>query len=260
MAHFGLAQNPPTTNTIAAFTIRDINVFVPRSADVLVKANTTQCPLTGDTGAECAGEVTCLPGDDDDGDGVCDGDDNCPLVSNPGQTNSDGDPLGDACDNCPLVTNAGQEDGDGDGDGNVCDNCPTVANPGQEDGAGGLENTIGGVFSPDGVGDACDNCVRVNNPRQVAGYLTTNPWRTLTGDQIDDDHDGYGNRCDAKFVGLPSRQSAVWISHSSGLRTTRTGASTPAGPSTRARARSSIWTKRRSATRLVVSTSVASAS
>ncbi len=161
VAYFGLAQNPPTTNTAAAFTLRDLQVFVPRSADVLVKVNTTQCPLT-DTGPACE---------------------------------EDGGPV-DPCE--------GIGDTDLDGVCNDVDNCPTVANPGQEDGAGGLEVTIAGAFSPDGVGDACDNCVRVNNPRQTAAYLTTNPWRTLTGGQIDDDHDGYGNRCDAKFVGLPS--------------------------------------------------------
>jgi hypothetical protein len=156
VAYFGLAQNPPTTNSIAAFTLRDLQVFVPRSADVLVKVSTTQCPLTDD------GPV-CAPGG-------------------------------------PAAPDA-----DGDGVPDSTDNCPSVANPGQEDGAGGLEVTIAGAFSPDGVGDACDNCVRVNNPRQAAGYLTTNPWRTLTGGQIDDDHDGYGNRCDGKFVGLPSQ-------------------------------------------------------
>src|SRR5947199_310414 len=37
---------------------------------------------------------------DRDGDGVCDADDNCPLVANPGQADADGDGIGDACDPC----------------------------------------------------------------------------------------------------------------------------------------------------------------
>src|SRR6266403_1946726 len=37
---------------------------------------------------------------DQDGDGVCDADDNCPLVANPDQADADGDGLGDACDPC----------------------------------------------------------------------------------------------------------------------------------------------------------------
>jgi hypothetical protein len=196
VAYFGSAQNPPTTNTIAAFTARDLNVFVARSADILVKVNTTQCPLTN-AGPQCelTDTVNCDElGGDADGDGICQDNDNCDAVSNPAQTNSDADPLGDACDNCPLVANAGQEDGDVDTVGDVCDNCPTVANTNQADGAAGLE------VPPDGVGDLCDNCVRVNNPRVAAGFLTTNAWATLTGGQRDDDHDGFGNKCDGDFT------------------------------------------------------------
>jgi hypothetical protein len=81
-------------------------------------------------------------------------------------------------------------DGDADGWADALDNCPTVANAGQEDGDG------------DGVGDVCDNCVTIANPRVPADYLALNDWATLTGRQRDDDHDGYGNRCDAKFPGV----------------------------------------------------------
>jgi hypothetical protein len=52
------------------------------------------------------------------------------------------------------------------------------------------------------VGDVCDNCVTRANPRVPATFLSANPWATLTGGQRDDDHDGYGNRCDAKFPGV----------------------------------------------------------
>jgi hypothetical protein len=90
-------------------------------------------------------------------------------------------------------------DTDLDGIPDASDNCPTVANPGQQDGGGGLE------VPADGVGDACDNCVTVSNPRVADTFLATNPWATLTGGQRDDDHDGYGNKCDGKFVGLPSQ-------------------------------------------------------
>ncbi len=90
-------------------------------------------------------------------------------------------------------------DTDGDGVVDPLDNCPTIANPSQADGAGGLE------VPPDGVGDVCDNCVEVSNPRPVPRYLDLNPWATLTGGQRDDDFDGYGNKCDAKFVGPPSQ-------------------------------------------------------
>ena len=70
------------------------------------------------------------------------------------------------------------------------DNCPITSNMNQADAESDL------------VGNACDNCRNVSNPRVAADFLTTNPWATLTGGQRDDDHDGYGNKCDGKFPGI----------------------------------------------------------
>ncbi|MFH1687767.1 MAG: thrombospondin type 3 repeat-containing protein [bacterium] len=104
---------------------------------------------------------------DDDGDGYCYEDDNCPDEYNPTQADSDNDGIGDVCDNCPGQYNVSQTDIDNDGVGNECDNCPTAYNPTQYDGDG------------DGIGSACDNCSSVSNPNQADG-----------------DNDGVGNECD----------------------------------------------------------------
>jgi hypothetical protein len=58
---------------------------------------------------------------DSDGDGVPDGQDNCPFRANPGQEDSDGDGVGDACDNCPGNANPDQFDDDQNGRGDVCE-------------------------------------------------------------------------------------------------------------------------------------------
>jgi acetyltransferase-like isoleucine patch superfamily enzyme/sugar lactone lactonase YvrE len=69
---------------------------------------------------------------DSDGDGIFDGEDNCPDVSNHDQADGDRNGTGDAC-----------QDSDEDGVLDIADNCPTVANPDQLDANG------------DGYGDAC---------------------------------------------------------------------------------------------------------
>ena len=98
----------------------------------------------------------------------------------------DADGVSALADSCPAVANPGQENGDADLFGDACDNCPTITNPGQEDGDG------------DAVGDICDSCTLVSNPR--SSIVSTS--FTYTGGQRDDDHDGYGNKCDAKFPGV----------------------------------------------------------
>lgn len=76
----------------------------------------------------CLVDEAC--GFDDDGDGVANGEDNCPGVWNPSQHDEDGDGAGDACDGCPNdplkvaagTCGCGSIDVDYDGDGSLdCD-------------------------------------------------------------------------------------------------------------------------------------------
>jgi Thrombospondin type 3 repeat len=84
--------------------------------------------LSGPLANRCVGES--LDGglgdvgtvDDVDGDGVPNGQDNCPNAANADQNDEDGDTLGDACDPCPIDTN--NTDGDHDGVGDACDPNP----------------------------------------------------------------------------------------------------------------------------------------
>ena len=160
--------------------------------------------------------------EDEDGDGVLDGADNCAAAMNVDQADGDGDGVGNTCDNCKATSNAAQWDADQDGLGDSCDNCPSTANPNQDDadqdGHGddcdpdvdgdGVKNnqdncplmanpmlTAAGAAwqhavqpdaDGDGVGDACDNCVRAANPNQ------NNLDGDLKGDACDPDMDDDG--------------------------------------------------------------------
>ena len=72
---------------------------------------------------------------DDDNDGLCSTEDNCPNVPNPEQADGDGDGVGDACDNCLNEPNPDQVDDDADNVGDACDDL---------------------VCAPDGLPDLCD--------------------------------------------------------------------------------------------------------
>jgi hypothetical protein len=73
------------------------------------------------SGGELFKLVSTPASSDDDGDGVANGDDNCPTRPNGDQADDDEDGWGDACDNCIHVPNADQADVNVDGFGNVCD-------------------------------------------------------------------------------------------------------------------------------------------
>ncbi|MDD5427306.1 MAG: SBBP repeat-containing protein, partial [candidate division Zixibacteria bacterium] len=147
---------------------------------------------------------------DDDQDDICESEDNCPEVYNPGQTDTDGDLVGDACDtctdtdgdgfgnpgfaantcntdNCPYIYNPEQEDSDTDGIGDSCDICPyDPQNDIDGDGICGDIDICPYDYDPlqanidgDNYGDSCDNCPEVFN-----------------NDQADTDSDGLGDSCD----------------------------------------------------------------
>jgi hypothetical protein len=116
--------------------------------------------VSGDACDTCAGPG----GADSDGDGACDGADNCTYYYNPDQGDADGDGVGDVCDSC---AGTGQNDSDGDGSCDGDDNCAGSANADQSDADG------------DGFGDVCDNCSAAAN-----------------ADQSDADADGFGDVCD----------------------------------------------------------------
>jgi hypothetical protein len=143
---------------------------------------------------------------DEDGDGIEDSLDNCPVTQNPNQLDNDEDGDGDACDtdddndgltdledNCRFAPNPEQLDNDDDGVGDACDddddndqipdeddNCLFVANPNQAD------------SDEDGVGDACEG----DSDRDFIPDDRDNcPDDPNTG-QRDTDQDGDGDACD----------------------------------------------------------------
>ncbi|MCO4763643.1 MAG: thrombospondin type 3 repeat-containing protein [Myxococcales bacterium] len=165
----------------------------------------------GDKSADCIDA-------DDDGDGVIDTKDNCPLIANPKQVNTDAtlagnDSLGDACDpdddgdgvidtkdNCPLNANPKQTDTDNDKAGDACDtdndgdgvldakdNCALIANKNQLDtDKDGQGDACDSDDDADGSDDAKDNCPMVANPKQA------DTDGDKKGDACDEDDDGDG--------------------------------------------------------------------
>lgn len=90
------------------------------SSPGLYTVSLTVTDTVGNTDTEIKADYIRVESDTD-GDGVIDSQDNCPSISNPGQTDGDADGVGDACDNCPADSNASQLNTDGDGLGDACD-------------------------------------------------------------------------------------------------------------------------------------------
>ena len=142
-----VTENAETASVSDGTTVvsEDLN---PENPLLVTPTQTTTYTLTATgAGGECQDAVTVevgAPAEDADGDGVANGQDNCPAVANAGQEDTDGDGVGDACQPGEVP-----DDTDGDGIADEEDNCPVVPNPNNDEGIQPDEDE-------DGVGDDCD--------------------------------------------------------------------------------------------------------
>jgi slime mold repeat-containing protein/thrombospondin type 3 repeat protein len=87
-----------------------------------------QDPCTADSCDPVTGDVSHVTTGDQDGDGLCDADDPCPLDPS---NDVDNDGFCGGVDNCPTVPNHDQQDSNGDGVGDACvplDDCQKCVN------------------------------------------------------------------------------------------------------------------------------------
>ncbi len=147
---------------------------------------------------------------DNDGDGVANINDDCPLNANATQADADHDGVGDVCDNCVAIANPDQSDSDGNGVGNHCqdgdvDGYPASVDcndqnagvhPGALEACNGTDDDCNGL-ADDGLGTSTCGvgaCQRTVNNCVGGVPVTCTPGTPapaeICGNGIDDECDG----------------------------------------------------------------------
>ncbi len=136
LAEYDLAAVPPTLTVQAVssdahippvLTVVELNrpltagrVFITETSPGVPIAPPGSVTVSSSAGGSATRLVEVV-NSDEDGDGIPNTLDNCPLTPNPLQEDGDGDGVGNVCDNCSALSNANQRDTDADGYGNRCD-------------------------------------------------------------------------------------------------------------------------------------------
>jgi len=141
------------------------------------------------------GKANCVD-NDDDGDGILDGADNCPWTYNPLQADADGDGIGDACE--------ADADTDGVADHEDCAPLDPSVFPGAAEICDGKDNDCNGQVDegyPDQDGDGLRDCSDPDDDGDGLEDTEDNCPILHNPDQADRDQDGVGDPCDTQGEG-----------------------------------------------------------
>ena len=169
---------------------------------------------------------------DDDGDGYCNAEDNCPSTSNSSQSDADGDGDGDDCDSCTDVDNDGY--GDTSYSANTCsadcDDNNSSINPDADEYCDSVDNDCDGSIDEndaldastwyadsdsDGFGNSTSTQPACNQPTgYVADASDCDDTDASTYPGADEYCDGHDDNCDGTIDEDTALDASTWYADS----------------------------------------------